>query len=385
MMMIILMILLISIYEIKSYHQYIKRNNLNTLYARAIIKGFNNDGKNLFNNNNNNMILYLNDSISSLVDLSRNKYFTGALKNPKPQMGSWMDEQDRTQTLQLLEDTIMASESILAKFIMECPTPLIIDIIPSNSTNSLYSITFFHMPPYGNIPSRQHIAGTILFYKALYGSGTLKASIKDRIIAEDQFKGSYKNSISLTNNDESIPKGTILTRIGGPTRTFEYQSTAIDLVDSTPTPSGYLEICLFPPEGSTDNIINQLVQSEDNHITRLDPPNDQLLSLFYSHKQRQSKLEKISSNTKNIDLAIEDKSRKYGDVKKKLTQKIGGLDEEINEIVRRLLASRRLPPTILQSLGLQHVRGMLLWGPPGYLLLLLLLLYLHLLKEPEKH
>ena len=53
------------------------------------------------------------------------------------------------------------------------------------------------MPPYGNIPSRQHIAGTILFYKALYGSGTLKASIKDRIIAEDQFKGSYKNSISL--------------------------------------------------------------------------------------------------------------------------------------------------------------------------------------------
>lgn len=363
-MIINIIIIILSFYHVKSYHQYFKKNTLFPLYARAIIKGFNNDGKNLFSNNDD-IILYLNDSISSLVEISRNKYFTGELRNPKPQMGSWMEELDRVSTLELLEDTILSSESILAKFIMECPTPLIIDVIPSNSTNSLYSITFFHMPPYGDLPSRTHIAGTILFYKALYGSGKLSASIKDRIIAEDQFKGSYKSSITLTNNDESIAKGTLLTRIGGPTRKFDYVSNAIDLVDTTPVPTGFLEICLFPPEGTSDNLNDQLIQSEDKHITRLDPPSDQLLSLFYSHRLRQAKLEKLRTNSKNKEIMIEDKSRKYGDVKKKLTQRIGGLDQEINEIVRRLLASRRLPPTTLQSLGLTHVRGMLLYGPPG--------------------
>ena len=356
--MILVIILFILICEVKCYSQYFKKKILNPLNARVVIKGFNN----LFADNDN-IILYLNDSVSSLVDISRNKYFTGELKNPKPQMGSWMDDTDRTPTLELLEDSILSSESILAKFVMECPTPLIIDVIPSNSTNSLYSVTFFHMPPYADLPARTHTAGTILFYKALYGSGTLKASIKDRIIAEDQFKGSYRSSSSLTNKDESIAKGTLLTRIGGPTRKFEYKSTAIDLVDSTPSPTGFLEICLFPPEGSTDNHIDQLVQSEDKHITRLDPPSDQLFSLFQSHRLKQAKLQK--NNDINKELVIEDKSRKYGDVKKKLTQRIGGLDEEINEIVRRLLASRRLPPSTLQSLGLSHVRGLLLWGPPG--------------------
>jgi len=44
---------------------------------------------------------------------------------------------------------------------------------------------------------------------------------------------------------------------------------------------------------------------------------------------------------------------------------IGGLDHEFSEIFRRAFASRVFPASIVKQMGMQHVRGMLLFGPPG--------------------
>ena len=44
---------------------------------------------------------------------------------------------------------------------------------------------------------------------------------------------------------------------------------------------------------------------------------------------------------------------------------IGGLDAQFKEIFRRAFASRLVPPDVLKKLGQNHVRGMLLFGPPG--------------------
>lgn len=44
---------------------------------------------------------------------------------------------------------------------------------------------------------------------------------------------------------------------------------------------------------------------------------------------------------------------------------IGGLDAEFNRIFRRAFASRIFPSNIVRQLGINHVRGMLLFGPPG--------------------
>ena len=44
---------------------------------------------------------------------------------------------------------------------------------------------------------------------------------------------------------------------------------------------------------------------------------------------------------------------------------IGGLDNEFNAIFRRAFASRIFPPSIVEKLGIQHVKGILLFGPPG--------------------
>lgn len=44
---------------------------------------------------------------------------------------------------------------------------------------------------------------------------------------------------------------------------------------------------------------------------------------------------------------------------------IGGLDTEFSSIFRRAFASRILPPGIVDRMGLQHVKGILMFGPPG--------------------
>lgn len=45
-------------------------------------------------------------------------------------------------------------------------------------------------------------------------------------------------------------------------------------------------------------------------------------------------------------------------------EKVGGLDDQLNDIVRRVLASRA-NPEVARRLGVNHVRGILLSGPPG--------------------
>lgn len=44
---------------------------------------------------------------------------------------------------------------------------------------------------------------------------------------------------------------------------------------------------------------------------------------------------------------------------------IGGLDKQFDVIFRRAFASRVFPPSVVQRLGMSHVKGMLLHGPPG--------------------
>jgi len=44
---------------------------------------------------------------------------------------------------------------------------------------------------------------------------------------------------------------------------------------------------------------------------------------------------------------------------------IGGLSREFGDIFRRAFAARVFPPHVVRDLGINHVRGMLLFGPPG--------------------
>jgi SpoVK/Ycf46/Vps4 family AAA+-type ATPase len=44
---------------------------------------------------------------------------------------------------------------------------------------------------------------------------------------------------------------------------------------------------------------------------------------------------------------------------------VGGLSSQFEEMFRRAFASRTLDPMVASSLGIEHIRGMMLYGPPG--------------------
>eukprot|EP00752_Nemacystus_decipiens_P008443 g7547.t1 len=44
---------------------------------------------------------------------------------------------------------------------------------------------------------------------------------------------------------------------------------------------------------------------------------------------------------------------------------VGGLDGQLEDIARRVLSTRSIPTELRQALGVSHVRGLLLHGPPG--------------------
>ena len=44
---------------------------------------------------------------------------------------------------------------------------------------------------------------------------------------------------------------------------------------------------------------------------------------------------------------------------------IGGLDQEFSDIFRRAFASRIFPVSVMKKLGISHVKGTALHGPPG--------------------
>ena len=46
---------------------------------------------------------------------------------------------------------------------------------------------------------------------------------------------------------------------------------------------------------------------------------------------------------------------------------IGGLDKEFSDIFRRAFASRVFPAEFVEQIGAKHVKGILLYGPPGRL------------------
>ena len=44
---------------------------------------------------------------------------------------------------------------------------------------------------------------------------------------------------------------------------------------------------------------------------------------------------------------------------------VGGLSSQFDEMFRRAFSTRTLDPMIVKSLGIEHIRGIMLYGPPG--------------------
>jgi hypothetical protein len=69
------------------------------------------------------------------------------------------------------------------------------------------------------------------------------------------------------------------------------------------------------------------------------------------------------THEKNTLLANLNKNK---EIYSKLNENVGGLDDVIKNLVRKVLLSRSLNSKTMRGLGVTHVKGFLLYGPPGF-------------------
>ena len=206
------------------------------------------------------------------------------------------------------------------------------------------------VPPGQILPPVEHPTGTVVLSKALYGACDVRQMLGDP-------RGSKPMREAVR---QRISTEGVTLYLGGPCRV--YGEATLE------APCAILEVALIPSLKITS--MKGFVESNENAEHASLPA---LVSLNAQAQQdlltgpgfpgyaeeaesarKTSLWEEVTDDDQRLDIDVDS-----------LRTNVGGLDEQLAAIVRRAFATRRLPPQVMSSLGLSHVKGMLLYGPPG--------------------
>lgn len=278
------------------------------------------------------------------ITISNEKFSSGDSfhSNPKSQMGTWIPLEQMNDLLSVLSDTSINHSSNIMKTIQHAHTPIVANLVKSEE----FDLNIVKIPINASISSRIHSAGTILLYKTLDGESYIQSKNGNRIIQTDTI-----------NSNSSI-----LRRMGGPSRSF---------IGSTHSSCVFIELALHPPKASSPNYIgghgvyiDPDTSMESNDTILLNIPDSYLYAIFSSHIT-QLNLSQVRENTTDIPNISMSKENQFTNIRRQLGQNIGGLTIELDSLVRRILLTRMLSSNQLAPIGFSHVKGLLLYGPPG--------------------
>ncbi|KAI1706885.1 ATPase family associated with various cellular activities (AAA) domain-containing protein [Ditylenchus destructor] len=182
-------------------------------------------------------------------------------------------------------------------------------------------------------------------------------SLFDSTQLADKYKSVFANR--FVNKDQSLacilssftrPKQSLFSESSSESYTFSFTPKEIRLKNTTNSTDVCTCVCGAKKEAENSKVIET-----------------SQFGLF----TRETKIELISADSNKLDF--------YGDCYKKddkiqpilkpdwdfSKMGIGGLDEQFGEIFRRAFASRMLPESVRNEMGIIHTRGILLYGPPG--------------------
>ena len=144
--------------------------------------------------------------------------------------------------------------------------------------------------------------------------------------------------------------------VGGPLRSYEGKSGKTVVLEVTIRPPISAET--FGDNGDLSDVV-ELEDSVEEYLSVVVETDDEVVEEANSDRAA------ASSDSVSV-LAKEEETSKLslGDRLGLTFEKVGGLDSQLDAIVRRVLASRSNPEAA-RRLGVNHVRGILLSGPPG--------------------
>lgn len=213
-----------------------------------------------------------------------------------------------------------------------------------------YTLMLHVLPPGQSVACRDP-AGSVVLLRALEGSAEARKLIKG--------VGDSLRVAGVTALEDAVS-----TTYGGPWRSLQATSAAAALV---------LELVLLPPnyEGSLCPWDRPSTYEGPYERARLEAPSS-AMHAFCSREERHEALEALRAKAPpppllsappvpRGDAAAGPEARGLA----ALREGVGGMDEALVEIQRRILAPRRLSAGAREALGLRPIKGLLLSGPPG--------------------
>jgi len=169
--------------------------------------------------------------------------------------------------------------------------------------------------------------------------------------------GSFLGGGASNGDDKGVSTGgeDCVKYVGGPLRSYEAKSGKTVVLEVTIRPPISAE--KFGEDGDLSDVLD------------LEDAVEEYLSVVVETDEEEEDAEDAEATDKSEtddDNANEEETSKLslGDRLGLTFEKVGGLDSQLDAIVRRVLASRSNPEAA-RRLGVNHVRGILLSGPPG--------------------
>jgi len=258
--------------------------------------------------------------------------FYSAIDGGSTGWSDWVDDVSRQQLLDAMQLLTINKGSALWSWCKEAPDVMSLELLKEQGMEMRALVV-----PAGTKMTRHYPPGSLLLASMLSGS----ANVKSYITSKRQGVESARETARHSYHPESPP----WMYFGGPQRVISCAKGDVALI---------LEIVLSPPARLSP------VYSEHTFGLKIFPTDNSTETL----EQMFSKKDPMTNKSVGGTIG-EGKGYIDGVRVAEMRQSVGGLDDALQNITRRIFATRRFPPRVVEKLGLQHVRGMLLYGPPG--------------------
>eukprot|EP00471_Norrisiella_sphaerica_P004093 CAMPEP_0184490640 /NCGR_PEP_ID=MMETSP0113_2-20130426/18444_1 /TAXON_ID=91329 /ORGANISM="Norrisiella sphaerica, Strain BC52" /LENGTH=633 /DNA_ID=CAMNT_0026874619 /DNA_START=353 /DNA_END=2254 /DNA_ORIENTATION=- len=287
------------------------------------------------------------------------KRFYSAIDGGSTGWSDWVDDAARKRLLEIMTGMEINREFDMWEWCQTTPYTTSIELLKAEGLE----IRVLVIPPWTRM-TRHYPPGSVALSTLLAGS----CSVRSYITSTRQ----NLNNTRETAHHKYDMDSDAWVYYGGPQRVVE--PITADGVSGAASPAVLLEISLNPPARKAP------IYSQHTTGLRLFPADNSTESVGEMFQERVIGEEEGAKGAKG--------SRgKAGHADTfsltEMRERVGGLDSALLNITRRIFSTRRFPPRVIDKLGLQHVRGMLLYGPPGCGKTLLAREIAHALKARE--
>eukprot|EP00466_Bigelowiella_natans_P011748 jgi/Bigna1/90091/estExt_fgenesh1_pg.C_620025 len=277
------------------------------------------------------------DMVRDTVELSYQRFYS-AIDGGSTGWSDWVDDVSRKELLQTIKRVgIDKDASMLWEWCHDSPYVTTLELAKGKGFEARVLVV-----PDGTRMTRHYPPGCMMMSTVLHGA----CSVRSYITSTRQGSNVTRETAYHKYNVKSNP----WVYYGGPQRVIKASGKADVAV--------ILEITLMPPA--------RLSPIYKQHTTglRILPVDNSSRALGKMFREIRVINQTAAGSTATTDTRGDDDDTTAFSIQD-TRMRVGGLDDALVNITRRIFATRRFPPRTIEKLGLQHVRGMLLYGPPG--------------------